>query len=417
MIDFERLERETLRIANQKLSHACFGDIIQAPRLGTGGNYAGFFLWDTAFICMWAKYFSKELPVYTSLDNLYRLQQEDGFIFREYTAEGKPVFPQYHPSSFAPPILSWAEWELYEFTGDRERLARVYPHLKAFHRYCCSAFRMNDGLYMGNHLGCGMDNLPRWPRDFAGEGDYIELKLEDIGAPYARDWYAVGIHGSIEEKWNQQGRFIDMSAQMALDARLLMQMAGLLGLPEDGKAFQDEYAALARTINEKCWSEEHAFYFDLGFGRQVERFHVGAFWCLIAGIVPEDKVEGFCRHLSDPKKFYRPVPVPSLAADDPDYNPVGEYWRGSSWPPTTYMVLKGLQYVGKDALAQDLAEKYVQAVYDLLQTTGTIWENIAPEQAKAGEWSGPNFCGWAGLGSVAMPREFLGSHKAAKKAE
>jgi len=406
-LDFEKLERDTMAIARKKLCHVGFKDIIQCPRLGTGGHYDGIFLWDTAFTCMWAKYYMDELPVHTSLDNLYRLQQEDGFIYRQYTADGIPEFPKYHPSSFAPPILSWVEWDLYELCGDRKRLARVYPHLKAFHRYCEKTFKMEDGLYMGNHLGCGMDNLPRWPRDFKGEGDFIQLDPKDIYTDAARDWYCGGIRGSIEEKWNKQGRFIDLSAQMALDARMLMQMAELLGLEADGCDFQKEYDELAATLNETCWSEEDSFYFDLGFGKQVDRFHIGAYWCLIAGIVPAEKVDRFCSHLSDPKKFGRPVPVPSLAADDPDYNPVGEYWRGSSWAPTTYMVLKGLQVVGKTNLARNLAEKYVQAVYDLLLESGTIWENIAPEKAAAGHWSGPDFCGWSGLGSVAIPREFL----------
>ncbi len=413
MIDFARLEQAALRIAREKLSDAACGDVIRAPRLGTGGHYDGIFLWDTAFTCMWAKYHLAELPVFTSLDNLYRLQNEDGFIFKEYSPEGQPEFPRYHPASFAPPILSWAEWDLYEFTGDQSRLARVYPHLRDFHRYCRAAFRMADGLYLGNHLGCGMDNLPRWPRDFAGEGEFIQLDPEHVHTPASRQWYCDRIRGSLAEKWNQQGRFIDMSAQMALDARLLARMAELLGHEEDRREFQNEHAELGRTINQRCWSDKHAFYFDLGFGQQVERFHIGAYWCLLAGIVPEENVETFCRHLVDPAKFGRPVPVPSLAADDPDYAPDGGYWRGSSWAPTTYMVLKGLQQVNRMDLAEKLALSYVQAVYDLLLETDTFWENIAPERAAPGNWSAPDFCGWSGLGAVSIPREFLrGEHSA-----
>ncbi|WP_414632104.1 hypothetical protein, partial [Acetomicrobium sp. UBA5826] len=32
--------------------------------------------------------------------------------------------------------------------------------------------------------------------------------------------------------------------------------------------------------------------------------------------------------------------VPSLSADDLQYNPNGDYWRGSVWPPTNYMILR-----------------------------------------------------------------------------
>ena len=49
-------------------------------RLGTGGQFDNFFLWDTAFTVIWARYLTEELPVTSSLDNLYRVQAEDGFI-------------------------------------------------------------------------------------------------------------------------------------------------------------------------------------------------------------------------------------------------------------------------------------------------------------------------------------------------
>ena len=45
-------------------------------------------------------------------------------------------------------------------------------------------------------------------------------------------------------------------------------------------------------------------------------------------------------------------PVPALAADDPDYRPWGDYWRGGVWAPTTYMVLLGLRGFGFELLAR-----------------------------------------------------------------
>ncbi len=101
------------------------------------------------------------------------------------------------------------------------------------------------------------------------------------------------------------------------------------------------------------------------------------------------------------------MPVPTLAASDPDYVSGGQYWLGSSWAPTTYMVLKGLQQTDRLNLAQELAVVYVQAVSSVLQTSGTIWENMCPERAEPGSWSAPDFCGWSGLASVAIPRECL----------
>jgi len=127
MIDFAKLEQETLRIASKKISQVSYKDIIKAPRLGTGGGFDGIFLWDTAFTCMWAGYFIDDLPVYTSLDNLYRLQDNDGFIHRQYTAEGEPVFPKGHPSSFAPLSPESCSPRLYHYAATvRKLLVRIY---------------------------------------------------------------------------------------------------------------------------------------------------------------------------------------------------------------------------------------------------------------------------------------------------
>ena len=144
------MERDAIRIALNKMSLAKTGGKVLTPRLGTGGDFDGIFLWDTAFTVMWAKYAIKELPVEQSLDNLYRLQDDDGFICRQYTVDGAPVWPKRHPISFAPPVLTWAELDLYSLTGDKARLCRVYPYLKKHHHFCMNYFCRKDGLFIGS---------------------------------------------------------------------------------------------------------------------------------------------------------------------------------------------------------------------------------------------------------------------------
>ena len=59
---------------------------------------------------------------------------------------------------------------------------------------------------------------------------------------------------------------------------------------------------------------------------------------------------------------------------------------------------------GTDAIA----ERYIEAVLQVFDETGTLWENLAPDARQPGDPAQPDFCGWAGLGSVAIPHEFLG---------
>ncbi|MEM7018090.1 MAG: hypothetical protein AAF512_12225, partial [Pseudomonadota bacterium] len=325
------MEEDTIRIALKKLSDGSADGRVQGPRFGTGGHFSGIFLWDTAFTALWAKYYVDQLPVERSLDNFYRLQEKDGFICREYSADGAPAWPKHHPIAFAPPVLAWAELDLYEQTGNQARLAEVYPHLKKHHQYNVEHFRRDDGLFIGDPWGSGMDNLARWPHGFSGADDHIPLEEKDVH-PLLMPFYEKILLKSPGCQWNQQGRYIDMSAQMAFNADCLARIAALVE-PEAAQAHIDEHAAISNAINTQCWDEEHQFYFDLGYGERIPRLHIGAYWTLIANVVPQERLAGFIAHLQDPKRFARPVPVPVLAADDPGYRTNGFYWRGSSWPP------------------------------------------------------------------------------------
>ncbi|MBL7472019.1 MGH1-like glycoside hydrolase domain-containing protein [Robertkochia sediminum] len=125
--------------------------------------------------------------------------------------------------------------------------------------------------------------------------------------------------------------------------------------------------------------------------------------------------DGFiCReYRSDGRPLWskdHPVSInpPLLAfADDPDYKGWGDYWLGGVWPPTTYMVLKGLTAYGKHELAYDLAVKTYTAVAAVFEANGTFWENYVPDLIAYGMPSKKDFCGWTGLVPVAIYREYL----------
>ena len=145
----EAVRSKTMEIARNRVVPAPLLADGSAFRLGTGGEFDNFFLWDTAFTVIWARYLTEALPVAASLDNLYRVRAKDGFICREYSPSGEPIWDSRHPIAFAPPLLTWAEFSLFEITGDRERLATVYPILERHHRACQRKYRSEDGLYIG----------------------------------------------------------------------------------------------------------------------------------------------------------------------------------------------------------------------------------------------------------------------------
>lgn len=403
-----------LKIADRKIAQVEEADkqsppqVPLKPRLATGGGFSGLFLWDTVFCTLWAKHEPDHFPITTSLDNFYMLQEPDGFICREFQRDGKPYWSREHPISFNPPILCWAEWELFESgVTDKARLHTVYPHLKKHHDFCWKAYRRDDGLFYGDALGGGMDDLPRLPKKpgFSMAGG-INIEEKHITADSKGMWNVV--KNNPLYCWNKQMGWIDISSQMAFNALNLSRIAEILGNKDDAARYRAQHAEMAKLINEKCWDEKLGFYCDYYQGETIPRLHAGAFWALIAEIVPKERVPKIVATLKDPATFNRPVPLPTLAANEPEYNPEHGYWHGSVWPPTTYVAIRGLMKLGERDLALDIARRYYNANAQLWRKTGTVFENISPEQCDhPKDRAGNDFCGWGGLAPIALYKELL----------
>lgn len=389
--------QKALNIAKTKIRGSEKDPFFKKPYLDEAFSN-NIFYWDTCFMTCYAKYHQQELPIHQALDNFYRVQDPDGYIGREYLENGLPMWEKHHPVSINPPLLAFGELELHSQNPDVARLRRVYPNLKRHFEFLQRTYRGPDGLYFGDTLGMGMDNIPRHPPGWKDDGKGLTFK----------NLYPKVINYVDERsRWNVQGRLVDFSAQMALFARNLKQIAQLAGQPADVPTYEQAHADLKTALNQHCWSEADGFYFDLGYGKPIRRFHVGMYWTLLADVVPAERLARFISHLTDPLKFGRPVPVPALAADEPEYKPYGDYWLGGVWAPTNYMVLRGLQHVGQTELAHTLARRYYQAVANVFHHTGTFWENYAPEFPSYGNIAKPDFCGWTAIVPITIYREFI----------
>ena len=143
---------------------------LRQPKENTGfvTNYidAAFngciFMWDSAFMLMFGKYADRIFKFQKSFDNFYSHQHVDGFICRQIDEEtGNDIFARHDPASTGPEVMTWCEWEYYLNFGDKERLARVFPCLVAYHQWMQEHFTWRDGTYFSSGYGCGMDNCPR----------------------------------------------------------------------------------------------------------------------------------------------------------------------------------------------------------------------------------------------------------------
>ncbi len=86
------------------------------------------FMWDSAFILLFARYGRRAFDFQRTLDNLYASQHPDGFICREIgTFDGKDRFERFDAASTGPNVMPWTEWEHYGDTADSDRLGTGLP--------------------------------------------------------------------------------------------------------------------------------------------------------------------------------------------------------------------------------------------------------------------------------------------------
>ena len=364
---------------------------IGQPKEGTGfvANFidAAFndciFMWDSAFMLMFGKYADRIFKFQETFDNFYSHQHDDGFICRQIEEEtGDDVFARHDPASTGPEVMAWCEWEYYLNFGDKDRLARVFPCLVAYHQWMKEHFTWRDGTYFSSGYGCGMDNCPRLDEEY----------------------HVCYSHGHMV--------WIDACMQELNACNILVKMAKELGREEFIPELQAESDHLFSVINEKLWDEKTQFYYDL---KKDDTFngvkHIGAFWSLLARCVPDDRAEAFIAHLENEEEFKTDHRVPTLSKDHPEFNPRGGYWCGSVWAPTNYMVLKGLDAYGKFDFSHEIACTHLDAAVEVFKKTGTLFENYAPLKQDGkftqGSSSLGDFVGWTGLIPISVMFEYV----------
>jgi hypothetical protein len=380
------------------------------PESGFVSNFAdaafsdNIYQWDDCFISMFLNYGHKYVPSIITLDNFYAKQYKDGEICREIARatgkdrdlwqnkEGRTLFSrfgdEYDGNTFAVqyrgretpkqiphltldalqhPLFAWAELESYKMTGDKARLKLVWEPLVRYYGALKYYLTQGNGLYVTDWAS--MDNSTR--------------------NPYLKDG----------------GCGVDISAEMVLFGNQLAEIATVLNKPTDAAKYRKEAAITKKKINELMWDDKESFYYDLTVdGEKIKIKTVAAFWPLLAGVADAKMAKGLVAELNNPETFNRKHRVPTLAANEKGYDPMGGYWKGAVWAPINTMVVKGLETSGYNTLAKEIAMNHLDNVVKIFKTTGTVWENYSPDSLSCGYHEGrkirDEFVGWTGIGPI-----------------
>jgi glycogen debranching enzyme len=95
---------------------------------------------------------------------------------------------------------------------------------------------------------------------------------------------------------------------------------------------------------------------------------------LITGRMPAGVAQRLVAHLTDEREFWPRYPVPTVALDDPKYDPL-TMWRGPTWVNVNYLLIEGLQRSSYFDLARELRRRTL----DMIVQADDIYEYYQPE--------------------------------------
>lgn len=315
------------------------------------------------------------------------------------------------PDRSQPPIGSYCVLKVFGKTGDRGLLEFAYPFLRRWHAFWLEPSGEgrkrrdgnNDGLLeWGSDKDLVAEKTPVWETDASPE---LRAKWES-GQDDLPNWDDVPADPA---SGSQTLNSVDLNSLYALDAWCLSQIADILDRRAEHDAYLKEYETMRTLINTFLWNSREGFYFDRFWdGRFSKRKAASNFYPLLARIPDDRRAQLVRKHLLNPKEFWGDFVIPTISRDDPAFNdpanPSRQYWRGTIWPPTNYLVYQGLKAYGFDAEASEFARMSA----DLFLSTWRHFQ-LSPENFHplSGEAAGQRHQSWGPLFALLAVEEFL----------
>jgi putative isomerase len=317
-------------------------------------NYVGLWLWDSALHALAYRHIDPELAR-NQIRAMLAYQLPNGMLPDAIYDEGL-VFTIDHPivgEVTKPPILAWSALKLHETDPDVAFLREIYPSLVRFNAWW---FAMNDddsdGLVQYSHpYSSGLDNSPLW----------------DYGMP-------------VESP--------DINTYLCLQMESFARIAEILGQPAESEMWRRRQAALVNRMIKEMWDEDAGLFWPLLNEEPIKvvtPFNLYPMW---TGLLPASMNERLIQHLTNPGEFAAPFPIPSVARNDPNYNPE-RMWRGPVWANINYFFVEALDKVGRG----DLADQVMERTLDMISNQPDIYEYYNAETGQPAPTAADMF-GW-----------------------
>ncbi len=303
------------------------GNLLYEAMTPSKSGYVGLWLWDSALHSLAYRYVDAELAR-NQIRSMLAYQQPNGMVPDVVYDEGVVVTLD-HPITgevTKPPILAWAALKLHETDADVKFLSEIYAPLVRLNAWW---FTMNDddgdGLAQYNHpYSSGLDNSPLW----------------DEGMP-------------VESP--------DLNTYLYIQMISLAKIAEILKRPAEAAMWRRKATSLVSQMIKHFWDPEAGLFWvikDHVPVRVVTPFNLYPLW---TGALPKEIRERLLAHLSNTEMFWGKYMLPSVARNDPHYDPE-TMWRGPVWANINYFFIEALNRVGENEMANELRDRTLEMI-------------------------------------------------------
>ncbi len=175
----------------------------------------------------------------------------------------------------------------------------------------------------------------------------------------------------------------DLSATVYGGRVALARMARILGQRAEAGRWEESAAAIRKKIVERLYVPEDAAFYDLDSANQFVRIRSDVISRVLGEHVVDRKLfdEIYRRQIRNPRAFWAPYPLPSIALDDPAFvRPIPRNsWGGATQALTALRAPRWMEHYGKPS---DLAHLMTQWVRAIVAAGGLLAQQMDPLNGK-----------------------------------
>lgn len=339
------------------------------------GTYPFQWFWDSCFHTVALAHIDPQ-RARSEVRSLLRNAQPDGFVAhvtfwqREAYEEMLKTYSiayrtPYLSDCIQPPVLAEAVAAAAQGMGGGAFLAEVLPRVRLYFDWL-HRVRDPDGDGLIATLQpdeSGLDHTPKYDAYLGITGTALEdytAAWERVAGPYAEV-------GRDPQRMFALDRFVVedvlVNTIYGENQRILGDLLERAGDAKGAAEMRRRSAATTASLVAKCFDRERGLFFDLA-GAAEKHLAVNTVSCLMPLALPDlpaFAVDALVGHLTDPREYAAPFPVPSVAMDEPSFVPgvVGTklVWRGPVWMNTNWYISRGLRRHGKADLARHIEDR------------------------------------------------------------